>query len=94
MAHAQRPHFHFHYSRNWLKLHPRLTASVKTFGIALGAAILAAAAAALVVRLERTLNASDEVAAAADITAAIALRPMDTPRYFPAQGDEQAKGSP
>ena len=72
MAQAQRPHFHFHYSRNWLKSHPRLTDRLKTFGIALGAAILAAAA--------------------ADITAAIALRPMDTPRFFPAQGDEQAKG--
>jgi hypothetical protein len=83
MAYSQRPNFHFHYSRNWLKSHPRLTDSLKTFGLALGAVALAAIAAALVVRLEWTLNASHEVVAAADITAAVSGRPhsgVDLPR--------------
>jgi hypothetical protein len=91
MAHAQRPHFHFHFSRDWLKSHPGLAAGLKTFGIALGAATLAAIAAAVVVRLEWTLKAPDQVAATVDITAAISSRPRDTPRRFPAQADGQAK---
>jgi hypothetical protein len=86
MAHAQRPHFHFHFSPHWLRSHPGLTASLKTFGIALGAATLADVAAALVVRLEWTLKASDAVAAAADISAAMSMRPMDGPRHYPAHG--------
>jgi hypothetical protein len=91
MAHAHFPRFPFHLSHEWLESHSQLTARLKTFGIALGAVTFTAIAAALVVRLEWTLNGPFEVSAVAGVIAGASWLPMDTPRHFSEPVHEQAK---
>ena len=91
MEHTHRPHFSFHLLRDWLDSHSQIAASVKTFGIALGATLLVAIVAVLMVKFEWSLKVPSQVFAAADLAAGESLVPIDMSLYFPEQFYEQAR---